>query len=167
MQAENRQAYEKFHNNLALFSGGTIALSVTFLGYLKSLPNRTVVGPRVLVASWIVLLVSLLTALFESYFYSHYSYFFSVADYLDSLVKKHSVTATAMDNLEFVNLTEEGKAEEQRKLRQVAGIYSRKQKSAMKHQAIYFWLFVWCGRVARLAFPIGIALLVLFAIKNF
>ena len=34
---ENRLAYERFYNNLALFSGGTLALSVTFLGYLKTL----------------------------------------------------------------------------------------------------------------------------------
>ena len=35
--AEDRRAFEKFYNTLALFSGGTIALSVTFLGYLKTL----------------------------------------------------------------------------------------------------------------------------------
>jgi hypothetical protein len=28
---ENRRAYERFYNNLALFSGGTVALSVTYL----------------------------------------------------------------------------------------------------------------------------------------
>jgi hypothetical protein len=34
---EDRRAFEKFYNNLALFSGGTIALSITYLGYLKTL----------------------------------------------------------------------------------------------------------------------------------
>src|SRR6266852_4770080 len=29
---EDRRAFEKFYNNLALFSGGTIALSITYLG---------------------------------------------------------------------------------------------------------------------------------------
>ena len=48
---ESRKAYERFYNQLALFSGGTIALSVTFLGYLKALP-RPVVSRSVLIASW-------------------------------------------------------------------------------------------------------------------
>src|ERR1041385_6127753 len=62
---ENRQSYEKFYNGLALFSGGTVALSVTFLGYLKSLPGHAILHPRVLAASWIVLFVCLITALFD------------------------------------------------------------------------------------------------------
>ncbi len=32
-----RAANERFYNGLALYSGGTIALSVTFMGYLKTL----------------------------------------------------------------------------------------------------------------------------------
>src|SRR6266446_2993015 len=100
-QSKNRETHEKFHNNLALFSSGTIALSLTFLGYLKSLPNSTVVCPKVLVASWIVLLICMLTALFESHFYGFYSYFFTAAEYLDNLVKKYTVTATTMDSFEI------------------------------------------------------------------
>ncbi len=165
-QSKNREAYEKFHNNLALFSSGTIALSITFLGYLKSLPNRTIVCPKLLMASWIVLLIVLLTALFNSFFYSHYTHFFTVGEYLESLVKKHTATATAMESLEFVNLTLETKQAEQQKLQEVAGIYGGKQKSAKRQERFYFWLWVWCGRVARFAFPIGITMLVLFAIKN-
>lgn len=71
-----------------------------------------------------------------------------------------------MDSLEFVNLTPEGKQAEQQKLHEVAGIYSGKHKSAKGQERFYFWLWVWCGRVARCAFPIGIGMLVLFAIKN-
>jgi hypothetical protein len=32
-----RASNERFYNGLALYSGGTIALSVTFMGYLKTL----------------------------------------------------------------------------------------------------------------------------------
>lgn len=166
VQSENREAHEKFHNNLALFSGGTIALSITFLGYLKSLSSRLVVWPKLLIASWILLLICLLTALFHSHFYSFYSYFFAAGEYLDSLVGKYRTTANAMETLELVNLTEEQKQAEQRKLLDIAGSYSGKQMPTKKRERIYFWLFVWSGRVARLACPIGMMLLVLFAIKN-
>ena len=36
---ETRNTNERFYNNLALFSSGTIALSITFMGYLKSQPK--------------------------------------------------------------------------------------------------------------------------------
>jgi len=39
---EHRLLYQRFYNSLALFSGGTIALSVTYLGYLKALPHPIV-----------------------------------------------------------------------------------------------------------------------------
>jgi hypothetical protein len=55
---ENRRAYERFYNNLALFSGGTIALSVTYLGYLKSLTKPPTL-PSWLVGSWGCLLFCL------------------------------------------------------------------------------------------------------------
>ena len=166
LESQNREAHEKFHNNLALFSGGTIALSVTFLGYLKSLPHRAVDWPTLLIASWFVLLICMLTALFQSHFYSFYSHFFATGEYLDSLAKKYTATANAMEHLESVNLTEEGKQAEQQKLRDVADVYGGKLRPTKKRERIYFWLFVWSGRIARLAFPIGMMLLVFFAIKN-
>jgi len=48
----NRSANERFYNNLALFSGGTVALSITYLGYLKTL-SKPVQHQRWLIASWI------------------------------------------------------------------------------------------------------------------
>jgi hypothetical protein len=39
----NRQSYEKFYNQLALLSGGSIALSVTYLGYLKTVTNHPLI----------------------------------------------------------------------------------------------------------------------------
>ena len=72
---ENRKAYERFYNSLALFSSGTIALSVTYLGYLKSLSNKAVMYPKTLIASWLVLLLCLIASLFYSFFNTHYMYF--------------------------------------------------------------------------------------------
>jgi len=63
----NRQSYEKFYNQLALLSGGSIALSVTYLGYLKTVTNH----PRqlkLLVASWAVMFLCLVCATFYSFF---------------------------------------------------------------------------------------------------
>jgi hypothetical protein len=66
---ENRRAYEHFYNNLALFSGGMVALSVTFLGYLKTL-SKPVAHPSGLVANWVALFTCLGFSLFWTFFYS-------------------------------------------------------------------------------------------------
>jgi len=38
---------------LLFFLGAQIALSITYLGYLRGTPGRTVLYPRVLIAAWI------------------------------------------------------------------------------------------------------------------
>jgi hypothetical protein len=55
-EVTTRNANNRFYNNLALFSGGTIALSVTYLGYLKTL-SRPIQHMHWLMGSWIALIV--------------------------------------------------------------------------------------------------------------
>ena len=61
-QNAGQVTYERFYHNLALFSGGTIALSVTYLGYLKTLA-KPVVHQSLLVESWGALFLCLLFSL--------------------------------------------------------------------------------------------------------
>src|ERR1700735_4494369 len=72
---EDRRAFEKFYNNLALFSGGSIALSITYLGYLKTLA-RPLVHEWLLMASWVALFLclsfSLIYVLVNLYYHHHY-----------------------------------------------------------------------------------------------
>jgi hypothetical protein len=76
--ATSRQTNERFYNNLALFSGGTIALSVTYLGYLKTVP-KIIQHPRWLVASWTASILCVACSLFWTFIYGHYSHLLSVA----------------------------------------------------------------------------------------
>jgi hypothetical protein len=70
-----RASNERFYNGLALYSGGTIALSVTFMGYLKTL-SRPPRHPHWLVTAWICLLLCAACSLFWTFVYGHYSFFF-------------------------------------------------------------------------------------------
>jgi hypothetical protein len=67
--------YEKFHTNLALISGGTIALSLTLLGYLKN-SAMPIVHRRLLYGSWICLMLCVVTALFAVLFDEYYGFHF-------------------------------------------------------------------------------------------
>jgi hypothetical protein len=81
---ENRQAYERFYNSLALFSGGTVALSVTYLGYLKSL-SKPPVHPRWLVGSWGCLLFCVAISLFCTFFNTHYMHFARLREHTENM----------------------------------------------------------------------------------
>ncbi len=100
---ENRRFYERFYNNLALFSGGTIALSVTYLGYLKTLP-KPVACPRILMASWTSLFVCLVTSLFFNFFNTHYMHYGRQREYMDNRRKQREVEATELKNLIVANV---------------------------------------------------------------
>jgi hypothetical protein len=67
----NRQSLDKFYERLALLSGGSIALSVTYLGFLKTTTDQ----PRhmnLLILSWSALFLCLLCATFFSFFNTSY-----------------------------------------------------------------------------------------------
>src|SRR5580658_8649997 len=67
---------ERFYNSLALFSSGTVALSITYLGYLKNLPTPTIQHPHWLIVCWICFLTCILCSLFWLRTYGHYIHYF-------------------------------------------------------------------------------------------
>jgi len=73
---ESRGRDERFYSSLALFSSGTIALSVTFLGYLKNAASKPIQHPHWLIACWICLLTCILCSLFWLRAYGHYTHYF-------------------------------------------------------------------------------------------
>ena len=99
----SRKAYETFYNNLALFSGGTIALSVTYLGYLKN-ASGGVVHLRLLIASWACLLATAISGLFCTFLHTHYTYFARAHEYVSALGKQKFAESEAVFNINIVNL---------------------------------------------------------------
>src|SRR6204780_2724112 len=72
---ESRGRDERFYNSLALFSSGTVALSITYLGYLKNL-LKAIQHPHWLMVSWICLLTCILCSLFWLLAQSRYTHYF-------------------------------------------------------------------------------------------
>ena len=162
---ESRRAYESFYNNLALFSGGTVALSVTYLGYLKSLSSQPS-GKYLLIGSWSFLFICLLTSLFWSFFYSYYGYFARSREYFEARKKHREAEADGIRSLNIVNLTQQQLQECQAELREVAQKWESKAAGNRTKEDLYSQVWLWCGRVARVSFLFGIGLLLAFAVKN-
>jgi hypothetical protein len=163
---ENQRAYERFYNNLALFSGGTVALSVTYLGYLKTL-LVPVVHKYWLVGSWTAFFICLICSLFWLIFHTHYSHYFRDRDYCAAVAKQYETEIAEFVHINAVNL--QTAAERERFVTPRQDAIARSKKNAewnKRREDFYSHLWIWTGRLARCSFLLGFGLLLAFAIKN-
>src|SRR5712692_2615240 len=100
---EDRRAFEKFYNNLALFSGGTVALSITYLGYLKTL-SKPLRHQRLLTASWIALFACLLFSLIYVLCNLYYSHHFREREWAEARKKKFETEADEIQHIGVANV---------------------------------------------------------------
>lgn len=162
-----RETTDKFYGSLALFSGGTIALSITYLGYLKSTQGRAILYPRVLIAAWICLLVCAVTSIFCPLLNSYYAHFARLRIYVNSLVEQKETAIQEIDSLYFTNVsTPEEKQECKKRFTAEADTRRKDRKWAQTRETISSALWTGFGWAARLTFPIGLGLLMFFAAKN-
>jgi hypothetical protein len=163
---ENQRAYERFYQNLALFSGGTVALSVTYLGYLKTL-SAPVVHKGWLIGSWSSFFVCLICSLFWLLFITHYSHYYRLREYCEAVAKQHETEIAELGHINAVNLQTAAERERFVTPRQDAIAKSKKNAEWNKRrEQFYSRLWIWTGRLARCSFLVGFALLLAFAIKN-
>jgi hypothetical protein len=163
---EDRRAFEKFYNNLALFSGGTIALSITYLGYLKTL-GKAVRHQRLLTASWFSLFVCLLFSLIYVLVNLYYSHHFREHQLAEAKKEKFEMEADEVPNMGVANVqTPQEVAAYQNPRTKAARICAENAEWHARKEKRYFHLWVWAGRIAQLAFVGGIGMLLWFAISN-
>ena len=165
--SEHQRSYEHFYNSLALFSGGTVALSVTYLGYLKTLA-KPVVHPKWLVASWIALILCAACSLFWTFFYTHYGHFARTREYMEAQKDKFEAEADEIHNFKNIaNLqTSAELAAFIEPRRKAAKVRADDAKYHGHREKLYYHVWQWNGRLARAAFLCGLALLLTFAIGN-
>ena len=163
-----RESSDKFYGSLALFSGGTIALSITYLGYLKSsIPGRLVLYPKVLIAAWICLLMCAVASLFCPLLNSYYAHFGRLRVYVNSLVEQNQTYVDEIDNIPLINVTTpDEKQQHKERLRGKVDARTKDLKWAQKRESTSSALWSVFGWVARLSFPTGLGLLMFFAAKN-
>lgn len=163
---EDRRAFEKFYNNLALFSGGTIALSITYLGYLKTL-GKPLHHQGLLTTSWIALFVCLLFSLIYVLVNLYYSHHFREREWAEARERKFETEAEDVPNMGVVNVkTPQEIAAFQEPRRQAARQCAEIAERHRKRQDIYLAVWTWAGRIAQLGFASGIGMLMWFAVSN-
>ena len=170
---ETKSTNERFYNSLALFSSGTVALSITFLGYLKSLP-KPVQHPHWLVACWICLMTCAACSLFWPFVYGYYGFYFHEWQHANALKGKFEIEAKDAPTLMRGSISVQTRAPlSQKELEdfisdrsQAAAIYEGKAAHAKRREKFYMHVWRWVGRIAQATFLGGLVLLLAFAIKN-
>jgi hypothetical protein len=163
----NRAANERFYNSLALFSSGTVALSVTYLGYLKNL--KPVQHPEWLMASWVSLMTCAACSLFWTFVYGYYAHFSLVRQRAEALKDKHEIEAQEIGTLgrNVANLQTPAQLDAFRNPRlKAAKACEKNAKSSGRREKFYMHLWRWLGRIAHVGFLLGLGLLLAFAITN-
>jgi|SRR5438477_7422643 len=164
----NRAANEKFYNSLALFSSGTIALSVTYLGYLKTLV-RSIQHPKWLMASWFSLMTCAACSLFWSFVYGYYSHYCIGRQYAEAVRDKNQIESDEIVNLSrnVANLQTPAQLEAFRAPhRKAAGASDDNAKFLARRENFYMHFWRLLGRIAHVTFLLGLGLLLAFAVKN-
>ena len=169
----NRAANERFYNSLALFSSGTVALSVTFMGYLKNLP-KPIQHPQWLIASWICLMMCATCSFFWPFVYGYYSNYFHEWQTANALKEKCEIEAKEYPTLTRGSISLQTRApvshreieDFQSNRMEAAGIYEKKAAHTKSRESFYMLFWHWLARIAQVSFLGGLASLLAFAIRN-
>ena len=170
---EIRSANERSYNSLALFSSGTVALSVTFLGYLKSLP-KPIQHPHWLMACWICLIVCLGSSLFWAFVYGHYTHYFHEWQTANAQKEQFETEANEYPTLARDCMSMQTKAPVsnqeieafQANRRKAASILDAKAAAAKRIENRYRRCWRVLGWFAQATFVAGLVMLLLFATRN-
>jgi predicted DNA-binding protein YlxM (UPF0122 family) len=163
---EDKRSFERFYYNLAILSGGTIALSVTYLGYLKTLV-KPVRHQNLLTASWISLFVSLLSSMVYIYLNLYYSHHFRQRELAEAKQRKFQTEIEEIEHMHVVNIrTQQDLDAYQNPRRDAVQKLAGFAQEHGKLEARYLALWRWAGRLAWLGFASGVGMLLGFAISN-
>jgi hypothetical protein len=163
--AAGRKIYETFHINLALFSSGTLALSVTYLGYLRSSGGH-VLGLKFLIASWTCLLCAIPLSLFVSFLHTHYYSFGRIREYQNAMSAQKEAEADAIMTMNVVNLMSEELPAERDRLLDKAKKFAEEATIMQRKENLYCNLWRLVGYASRILFVAGLAFLYIFAVRN-
>jgi hypothetical protein len=163
--AANRESTEGFYRNLALFSGGTFSLSITYLGYLNSTRGLIDHLP-LLITSWCCFVASIPLSLFYSVLYANYVAYARWREYCAAKADHLMAEADAVSALGAADLTTEQVQKQVEILRTDATNLNKESKRCSRNERIYSVLWRWGGFVAKGLFIAGLSFLFAFATFN-
>jgi len=146
---ESNDLFIKFYYQIVLLSGGSIALSVTYLGYLQSIPNNKIKIIAVLMASWVCFIISIISSLYRNYHYGKFMYHLGSAEWYEKMEKLRALLEGYIQNLKPSS----------EDVKQVSSAVEKEKGNSERY-------FRRLGYVTQISFFVALSSLVMFAICN-
>jgi len=157
---------QNFYYKLSLLCGGTISLSITFVGYLSSNQDG-IFFIWVLFASWFFLFISMLGSLYRNHFHGNYLHFQMQKRFSESKAEQEEIAIETIERApETVFNSYDGIENLLNAAKQRQGVYKESAKYNASKEKIYDFLWVNSMRLAHLGFILGMILTILFTGLN-
>jgi hypothetical protein len=173
IQSEVVKERSRFFERLAILSGSSIALSLTFLGYIQSRPRAVLSHPTLIYASWFCLLGCLMSALLRNLRHQDYFYYVGASSYLEKRADRVSFEVSLVGDSTQLVLSSEGAMMGKEERQDFAGKLGTKEEHLRKeaqrsrrsaNAAEITWRV--CEYGSEALFFAGLLLLVVFAVVN-
>ncbi|MFA6945348.1 MAG: hypothetical protein WC220_05545 [Pedobacter sp.] len=158
-----------FYNRLSLMAGGVLSLSITYIGYLASVPNRQFSFAELLFLGWIFLLVAIFAGMYRNHFNLDMGHYQAINILNDARLQQYKASLTMLENYphQFANLKTTEDVEKQIEVTKNNISLLEKaintNKSSEKRES-FLWLT--CQSATHISFFLGIVLITVFAALN-
>jgi hypothetical protein len=160
----NRKSWETLHNNIAIFSSGTIALSITYLGYLQN-GGAAITHPRTLFASWGCLMACVPMSLFVTFTHTYYRAYERFAQYARARRDQKKAEADALGVSKVVGMTMKEVQDEIDDLLKRSNQHHEESKKMKRKSRMYELIWRTLGVGSRVLFCVGLFLVLLFGFR--
>ena len=156
---------KEFFYRVAILSGASISLSITFVSYIYSRGNISFIW--VLYASWILLLVAIFSGLYRNYFHSNFIHYQLQRTMLEKRIYQEKIIQESLrDTPELVHNVYDGIDNLIQVSKERLEAYSKSAMRQSGKESFYMTLWEVAMTCAHLGFVLGIIALVLFAMLN-
>lgn len=158
-----------FYNRLSLMAGGVLSLSITYIGYLASVPNRQFSFAELLFLGWTFLLIAIFSGLYRNHFNLDMGHFQAINILNNARLEEFEASLVVLKGYpqQFINLKTPEDVDKQIEVTENNIAMIKKainiNRSKEKRES-FLWLF--SQKASHISFFLGILLVTLFAALN-
>ena len=158
-----------FYYKLSILSGGVLSLSITYIGYLASIPNRQIHFAEFLFLAWTFLLIAVFSSIYRNHFNLDMGHYQVINVLNNARLEEFKASLMILENYpqQFVNLKTKEDVEKQIKATKnnISTLKRAIKKVETKEKKESFW-WVTLQKTAHLSFFLGMIFVTIFAAVN-
>lgn len=169
LQGKMRDKSMDFYYKLALLSGGVLSLSITYIGYLASVPTRQIYFGELLFLGWACLLITIFSSIYRNHFNLDMGHYQTTNVLNNARLEEFKASLVVLENYpqQFINLKTKEDVQKQitTTKHNISTIENAMKKVKAKEDRNSFW-WVTSQKAAHISFFLGMVLITLFASLN-